>query len=325
MTESEKNVLRVSAVVPAYNAEKHIARTIDSILSQSRPADEIIIIDDGSTDGTAQVVKSYGDKVQYIYQENSGASVARNTGIKAATSDWIAFLDGDDEWLVEYLERQVGLVERNPEIVWTGANFYECSCDNDHKQRIHDKGCGRELLAGKEVYDDYFQAYIMGATGWTGSLMIKHDALVEAGLFTPGLPMANDIDMWWRIAFRWSRMGYNAEPLAIYHSHVSESITKKHRDPGLLCNVIERHLETSKSEGAYDRFKPCAVHVIKYWIYQYLFDDRVSSVCGIVKRFSSILKWHYRIFVRLLTIFPAMTRIAKPVIDKISRHLGYRR
>lgn len=325
MANPEKSNLRVSAVIPAYNAVSHIVRSIDSILNQSCPADEIIVVDDGSTDGTAEIVKGYGDKVRYVYQENAGASVARNTGIKNATCDWIAFLDGDDEWHSDYLECQVDLIERNPEIVWTTANFYECSCGGEHKQQLHDKGAGSEFLNGKDVYDDYFDAYIIGAAGWTGTMMIKRDALEEAGLFTPGLPMGNDVDMWYRIAYRWPRIGYNTKPLAVYHSDVTESITKKQRDPNLLCNLIARHLEISKAESAYDRFKPCAVHMVKYWNYQYIFDDRASNVLGITKRFSGILKLHYRIIIRLLTIFPAMTMAGKPLIDKASWRLGLRR
>ncbi|MBW8015234.1 MAG: glycosyltransferase family 2 protein [Planctomycetes bacterium] len=323
--KSESDPFEISVVIPAYNAEKYVARAIDSVLSQTRRADEIIIVDDGSTDGTAEVVKGYGDKVRYIYQENSGASVARNTGINAATGEWIAFLDCDDEWLGEYLERQVGLIERNSDLVWTGANYYKCCCEDDHNRQLHDKGAGSELLGGKEIYNDYFQAYIKGASGWTGSLMIKRAALIEAGLFTASLPMANDIDMWWRIAYRWPRMGYNAEPLVVYHSHVADSITKKQRAPELLCDLIAGHLELSKSEGAYDRFRPCAVHMVKYWIYQYMFDDRVGSVSEMTKRFSGILKLRYRFIVRLLAMFPALTRLCKPVIDKVSGPLGIRR
>ncbi|MHC5190567.1 MAG: glycosyltransferase family 2 protein, partial [Planctomycetota bacterium] len=84
--------MKISVVIPAYNAEKHIARAIDSVLAQTRPADEIIVVDDGSTDATAEVVRSYGEKVIFIQQENAGVSVARNAGIEAASGDWIAFL-----------------------------------------------------------------------------------------------------------------------------------------------------------------------------------------------------------------------------------------
>ncbi len=94
---NDRQSYAVSVVIPAYNAEKYIGRAIDSVLAQTRQPDEIIVVDDGSTDNTPNAIKSYGSKVYYIHQENGGASVARNTGIEAAKSEWIAFLDADDE------------------------------------------------------------------------------------------------------------------------------------------------------------------------------------------------------------------------------------
>ena len=111
----------ISVVIPAYNAAEHISRTIYSVAGQTFPAKEIIVIDDGSTDSTSEVVKSFGEKVQYIYQQNAGVSAARNAGIEAATSEWIAFLDADDLWIADKTERQVDLFSDNPEIgVCTG-------------------------------------------------------------------------------------------------------------------------------------------------------------------------------------------------------------
>ena len=124
-----KKSYTISAVIPAYNAEKYIARTLESVLSQTRPADEIIVVDDGSTDGTCEVVKSFGEKVRYIHQENAGVSAARNTGIENARCELIAFLDADDEWLAEYLQIQMQLFDKNPDLAWATANYYCCLCD----------------------------------------------------------------------------------------------------------------------------------------------------------------------------------------------------
>jgi glycosyltransferase involved in cell wall biosynthesis len=94
----------ISVVIPAFNAGQFIRRTVDSILAQTYSDFEIIVVDDGSTDNTADVVRSYGPKVRYIYQQNAGDGPARNTGITAAEGDWIAFLDHDDEWLPKKLQ-----------------------------------------------------------------------------------------------------------------------------------------------------------------------------------------------------------------------------
>lgn len=94
----------ISAVIPAYNREKTIARAIDSVLAQEHPASEIIVIDDGSKDNTREVVKGYGEKVRYIYQDNAGVAAARNRGVSEAKYEWIAFLDSDDYWLPHHFK-----------------------------------------------------------------------------------------------------------------------------------------------------------------------------------------------------------------------------
>ena len=173
--------MKISVVIPAYNAEQHIGRAIDSVLAQTRPADEIIVIDDGSTDATAEVIRSFGDRVTLIQQKNAGVSVARNTGIEAATGDWIAFLDADDEWLPEKLKRQAEHLSRNPDLRWTTGNYYRCHCDQQHRHipdmsepSVHD--C-RTFLNGREFFADYLKAYTLLAKGHTDTMLIRRDLL----------------------------------------------------------------------------------------------------------------------------------------------------
>src|ERR1051326_9104660 len=94
----------ITAIIAVYNGAELIQRSIDSVLAQTRPADELIVVDDGSTDRTGEIVQSYGSRVRYIRQNNSGVSTARNRAAKEAKSEWIAFLDHDDEWLPQKLE-----------------------------------------------------------------------------------------------------------------------------------------------------------------------------------------------------------------------------
>jgi glycosyltransferase involved in cell wall biosynthesis len=92
------------------------------------------VVDDGSTDPTPQVLAGFGGRIRVIRQDNAGASAARNAGILAAQSDWIAFLDGDDEWLPEAIAQLGGIVQRHPELVWATGNFFRCDCDAGHRQ-----------------------------------------------------------------------------------------------------------------------------------------------------------------------------------------------
>ena len=107
---------KVSVIIPTYNRENFVVKAIDSVLCQEFKDYEIIVVDDGSTDNTKKNLKRYGDKIKYIYQDNSGVSVSRNTGIKYSTGEWLAFLDSDDEWMPDYLLTQIEKANENPDI-----------------------------------------------------------------------------------------------------------------------------------------------------------------------------------------------------------------
>jgi glycosyltransferase involved in cell wall biosynthesis len=320
-SDNEKLTYHVSVVIPAYNLEGYIGRAIESVLAQTRPADEIIVVDDGSTDDTGEMVKKYGSAVRYIHQENAGASAARNTGIKAAKNEWIALLDGDDEWLEENLERQMGLLERNEELVWTAGNFIICYCQEDRRQDKLDPDRGLRLLEGKEYFQEYFQAFMQGAAGWTGTMVIKRSVLEEAGMFRVGQLRSNDQDMWWRIAYLHKSIGYNSEPLAVYHCQVQMSITKTHKKPQILSDLIGRHLKLAASHGRREQFEPCAVHMLRYWIHEYMLDERIYGVRDLIVRFKNLLPLFYRWYLWVLTISPRATLAALPLLRRINRWL----
>ncbi|HBA66860.1 MAG TPA: hypothetical protein DCZ48_11915, partial [Methylococcaceae bacterium] len=102
--------MNISVVIPAYNSAEFIADAVNSILKQTRPITEIIIVDDGSTDNTQQIVEALPGPITYIKQPNQGPSAARNTGIKTANSEWIAFLDADDQWTTDKIDKQLKLL-----------------------------------------------------------------------------------------------------------------------------------------------------------------------------------------------------------------------
>ena len=102
---------QISAIIPAYNRAHLVGRAVSSALEQTMPPNEIIVVDDGSTDETREVVERFGDEVRYIFQPNAGASAARNKGVNAASGEWLAFLDSDDVWMRDYLERISAAIE----------------------------------------------------------------------------------------------------------------------------------------------------------------------------------------------------------------------
>jgi glycosyltransferase involved in cell wall biosynthesis len=115
--------INVSVVIPTFNRADLISETINSIIDQSFPPAEIIVVDDGSVDDTEHVIAGYGDKVQYVKIKNSGVCKARNVGVSVANSDWIAFCDADDLWLRDKLSLQVELIRQTPEVEYCFTNF----------------------------------------------------------------------------------------------------------------------------------------------------------------------------------------------------------
>ena len=316
-SETEQNT--VSVVIPAYNAGAYIGRALDSVLAQTRGADEIIVVDDGSSDDTKQVVDRYGQVVRYIHQGNAGVSVARNTGIEAARSKWIAFLDADDEWFLEKLAKQMALLERNPQLVWSAANFEVCGGD-EHDRHTHASTADcAALLKGREFHDDYFAAFTKGAAGWTGTMVIQREILQEAGLFRIGQRLVDDLDMWWRIAHRWPRIGYVAEPLARYNDDVPDSITKRYVESEIMIDLLARHLRLAGQENRLQQFLPCAEYVLRYWIHRCFFDERIVEIRGMVVALGHILPSRYTAALRLLTIWPTATRACLPLLRLLNR------
>jgi len=160
---------KISVIITAYNIEKYIAEAIKSVLVQTVSPVEIIVIDDGSTDATKNIVASFGSGIKYVYQGNAGAAAARNKGVSSTTGDYIAFLDGDDMWLEEKLKKQIQALSDTPDIqmVFTQLqNFYSPELSNDVIQNMHapmhpiDGYTASTILIQKQIFFDvgYFKA-----------------------------------------------------------------------------------------------------------------------------------------------------------------------
>ena len=157
--------MSISVIIPAYNRESYLAGAIESVLSQTYPAMEIIVVDDGSTDGTAKVARAYGERVHYIRQENSGAGAARNAGLARARGSLIAFLDSDDLWLERKLEAQATYLEANP-----GVDLVFCHMKPFLSPELDPKKAPR--------FDERTTA-----AANVGSMMVRREVFAKAGLF----------------------------------------------------------------------------------------------------------------------------------------------
>ncbi len=322
---SETNDYSISVVIPAYNAGKHIARAIDSVLAQTQPPCEIIVVDDGSTDDTAQVVARYRPKVTYIYQDNAGASVARNTGIQAAAGQWIAFLDADDEWLADKLKLQIEHLKRNPDLVWTTGNYIHCVCTTEQKSPHFTPEKAKAILSGTECFESFFQAFLQNAWGCTDTMLIRRDILMESGLFVPGRQRGEDIGMWWRIAYRKPKIGVIARPLAIYHLDIEGSLIRKPTDTTALCEFFADHLKLAEQHGKSDDLRPCAAYLLRRWMRSMLFDEQAGEIRLMLKQFGDLLPAGYKAFMRILTAFPKTTAAGCRMTSRIVQTLNLRK
>jgi glycosyltransferase involved in cell wall biosynthesis len=319
--------IQISAVIPAYNIEQYIARAIDSVLNQTYRPDEIIVVDDGSSDRTAEKIKAYGDKVKYIYQDNKGLSGARNTGIRNAQHDWIAFLDGDDEWLSEYLAMQATVLRRNPDLLWSTGNFICCLCDENKKGPHIDPAMANRALKGKKYFPSYFEAFTL-RMGGNADTMILHRSLFDTiGLFNEDQTFSEDLEMWWRIAFEYPEIGYVASPCAVYHLQRPGTLTEEFKKTKLkvLVDLVEKNLRTAERKNMQNFFEPVVKRLVTSWIRGLLFENRPGEIHQLLVRFDVYLSTRFKCLIRLLMLFPKATAWGCHLISKIVRCLKLRK
>ena len=300
----------VSVVLPAFNSESTIRRSIDSVLRQTRPADEIVVVDDGSTDGSADVIKSYGDKVRYVYQENSSCAGARNSGIKAAKYRWIALQDADDEWLEDKLELQMKVLEENPDLLWCGANSYNSLGTKKSFRCPPEKA--KQALGGKDYFDNYLaEAAKRSFHNCAVTMVIRRDIFDEVGLFAEDLRRPEDIDMWSRIAFKYPKMGYVTQATAIVHLdlvHAEQDKLRIESKRGVdERKMVERNLQRAKEYGQLRNFKPFASMYLKERLKEMIFHGHKSDVRDTVMKFGELFPLYWRVGAYVLTIFPKLS------------------
>lgn len=205
----------ISVVIPLYNKRDKIERTIRSVFNQTFQDFEIIIIDDGSTDGSAEIVKNLDDKrIHLIHQTNSGVSVARNRGISEAHGELIALLDGDDEWKPEYLETQYDLSNRYPECRVFAVNYETC----DSNGKITPTIINALPFTGEDgELTNYFEvASCSHPPICSISIMVRKGVFDQIGGFPIGVRSGEDLLTWARLACH-NKIAYSRRVLARFN------------------------------------------------------------------------------------------------------------
>lgn len=239
----------ISIVIPLYNKEKSITATLESVLAQSYTDYELIIVDDGSTDNSLNVVKEFvgqidnrwiDDKLTLIFKKNGGVCSARNRGILEAKGEYVALLDGDDIWNRDYLVEQVKMIRDFPEAVMWGINFAETN--NGKLVRRVSTG----LPDGFRGYvENYFE--MKGRISdlfCSSSVVIRKDVFDSVGLFDERIKYAEDSDMWFRIIAT-QKVAFYDQYMVFYQWDAENRAMTRHRD---LRSFLPYYVEKYKAQ-----------------------------------------------------------------------------
>ena len=201
----------VSVVIPTYNYGRFIDQALSSVLNQTCSPDEIIVVDDGSTDETSAVVKSFGERVRYVRQNNSGVCEARNRGVAESTSELIAFLDADDTWEPTYLEKHLARFESDDELGLVHCALREFDDKTGETIQLY-------LDGGEDDVADSLLLWEGPTVRPGGAVTVSRPAFDHVGGFDTRLVVGEDWDFCYRVA-RAFKVGFVGEPLVNYRNH----------------------------------------------------------------------------------------------------------
>lgn len=279
-----------SVVIPLYNKHDTVKRAIDSVLNQSLPPDEIIVVNDGSTDGSDKLVcAQFGQRVRLVDQTNQGVSVARNIGLKQATCRYVAFLDSDDEWKPDFLARLSAMINVYPDAGMYGSGFFSF---NNGVEIERYAVSPKDLKNSEDVFGrvDFFSALSKRHVLCSSSIAVDREKALMVGGFPEGVAICEDMEFWILMALE-NDVVLTPECLAVYHTDASDKAKNfwqheyKKEFPVLhfhhfLVEQYKHHAATNSSFAQYCR------HHLEIALLQRLYHRRFDSA----SRFCSELR-----------------------------------
>lgn len=227
-----KSQLFVSVIVPVYNCERYLAEAIGSVIGQAYRPIEVIVVDDGSTDGSAALVKSLDVTIRYIYQQNRGPAAARNTGLAMARGDVIAFLDADDYWPENRLSHQVALLKESPSL--------EIIVGLIQRIKLRRRGGYKSLF---EKWLDPFFAVSLGAA------VFRRNVFEKVGLFDETLYYGEDVDWFMRAREQNVSMTVIEHVVLLYRMHESNMTLNAMARDSYFLRALKKSLDRRRLEG----------------------------------------------------------------------------
>jgi len=269
--------MKISVVIPTYNRVESLSRALNSILTQIEKPDEIIVVDDGSTDNTAELIKNHFPDVRYIFQKNNGVSAARNVGIEASNYDWIAFLDSDDEWMPHKLIEQKKHILESP-------NYQFC-----HTEEIWMRNgkfvnqMKKHKKSGGHIFDKCLPLCVISPS----SVLMKKSLFEEVGLFREDLPACEDYDLWLKICAK-QAVGFVEKPSIIKHGGHEDQLSKKHW--GMDRFRIKSLVKILEDDLLKEEYKLSAIQMLQKKLGIFLNGAKKRNNMTDVTYFESILK-----------------------------------
>lgn len=253
---------QVSVIIPVYNQEKYIKECVDSVINQSYSNIEIIVVDDGSTDKTPDILRTYGDKIKYIRQENQGPSSAVNKGIRSANGSLICWLGSDDLYMPNKIERQVEFLQNDQSISVVYSDYITIDSYGNEINKVHISHPSQEKFTRMLL----IRNFINGST-----VMMRRECLDNVGFYDENLGADPDGDMWFRLLKNGYKFGHIPEPLVKYRWHqnnVSHNV-------GLMRNCKDK----------------VRLKVIQQFSVQELFGDVIANKGSLSNAYEEIA-WH---------------------------------
>jgi len=193
---------KVSVIIPTYNRRDYVQEAVRSVLAQTYQDFELIVVDDGSTDGTGEALEQFGPRIRYVYQQNQGETAATNRGIRMAVGQFVAILHSDDLWVPYKLERQVAYLDAHPDVALVCSSVLTIDPDGQLLGEQIEKKF--HLPEGLVSFETMFWNCPVNVT----TVLAKREALFTVGLFDETMRYCADWDMWARLAFSSLSLSY---------------------------------------------------------------------------------------------------------------------
>lgn len=214
--------MKVTAAITTYDRAALLPGALESVFAQTRPADEVLVVDDGSTDETPHVLARYGERIRVVRQENGGRSAARNRAVLEARGRYVSFLDSDDRWLPDKLARQVPVLESDPRVGMVHGHVDLIGPDGEplpgETARHH------ELFSAAHRDGASYAGYAFDCRCFSSALTARVEAVENVGLYDPAL-LLDDYDLYLRLALDWKIVFLEGPAVALYRRHPGQMTT----------------------------------------------------------------------------------------------------